>query len=249
MPRLLLTSAPYAMLIGCTNLSAALAAPTVGKNIYFATLQPGAELPSGAKCAELVHRSSWEPRPENRDANSTPGSRRLKIEDANESFTYKYGYRVDGNFTGTTDEIIQWASCKWGFDEDRTRARAVEESYWRQSEMGDLSYNDEVCKSIGFTPPCWQSYGVLQVKGTVHKGTYPLAENSTAFNVDYALAWLRACYEGAFDAWLGNNYVAGDEWGCIGAWYSGRWYGEEAKKYIKRVKHHLANREWLNPNF
>ena len=24
--------------------------------------------------------------------------------------------RVTGNFTGTTDEIIQWAACKWGFN-------------------------------------------------------------------------------------------------------------------------------------
>ena len=37
-----------------------------------------------------------------------------------------------GNFTGTTDEIIQWAACKWGFDEDTLRAQVAKESYWMQ---------------------------------------------------------------------------------------------------------------------
>src|SRR5262245_25460093 len=98
------------MLLGFAVLSVAIG-PHEGnaeKSIKFGTLQPGEELPSGASCAELVHRTSWEPRPENRDANSTPGTRRLEIEDANVSFNSKYGGRVDGNFTGTTDEIIQW---------------------------------------------------------------------------------------------------------------------------------------------
>ena len=35
-----------------------------------------------------------------------------------------------GNFTGTTDEIIQWAACKWGFDENTLRAQVAKESYW-----------------------------------------------------------------------------------------------------------------------
>ena len=38
--------------------------------------------------------------------------------------------RVTGNFTGTTDEIIQWAACKWGIDEDIVRAQMAKESWW-----------------------------------------------------------------------------------------------------------------------
>ena len=26
--------------------------------------------------------------------------------------------QVTGNYTGTTDEILQWVACKWGIDED-----------------------------------------------------------------------------------------------------------------------------------
>ena len=72
---------------------------------------------------------------------------------------YSYVSRVDGNFTGTTDEILQWGACKWGFDEDLVRAVAVVESWWRQSTVGDNG----------------ASYGLLQVRTTVHTGTFPLA--------------------------------------------------------------------------
>jgi hypothetical protein len=40
--------------------------------------------------------------------------------------------RVDGQFTGTTDEILQWAACKWGLPDNLLRAVAVVESTWFQ---------------------------------------------------------------------------------------------------------------------
>lgn len=51
-------------------------------------------------------------------------------------------HRVDGQFTGTTDEIFQWAACKWGLPDNLFRADAVEESTWFQylhfpSDAGD----------------------------------------------------------------------------------------------------------------
>ena len=33
------------------------------------------------------------------------------------------GKRISGNFTGTTDEILRWGACKWGFEEDFVRAQ------------------------------------------------------------------------------------------------------------------------------
>jgi len=42
--------------------------------------------------------------------------------------------RVDGQFTGTTDEIFQWAACKWGLADNLLRAIAVRESTWYQYE-------------------------------------------------------------------------------------------------------------------
>jgi autotransporter family porin len=215
----------------------------------FVTLEPGSELPSGAACAELVRRSAGEPRPQNERPNHTQGITGVNIDGAADWFNEAYAGRVDGAFTGTTDEIIQWASCKWGFDEDITRARAVQESYWRQSEVGDRTEDTEACAAIGQSSPCWQSYGLLQVKGPIHDDTYPVARDSTAFNVDYALSWLRACYEGAFSEWLPDDYAPGSEWGCVGAWFSGEWYDPSAKQYIEEVRVHLTERVWEQPDF
>jgi len=49
--------------------------------------------------------------------------------------------RVDGQFTGTTDEIIQWAACKWGIPDNLLRAQAVTESTWYQG----LHFADGQC--------------------------------------------------------------------------------------------------------
>ncbi|HYO56165.1 hypothetical protein [Archangium sp.] len=211
---------------------------------YFATRPPGATLPSGAECAGRVRRSSWEPRPENAQANQTRGRSGVRVNGASDGFNARFAGRIDGDFTGTTDEILQWGACKWGFDEDLVRSVAVVESWWRQSTVGDNG----------------ASYGLLQVRSTVHAGTFPLARDSSAYGVDYALAWRRACYEGEF-TWMNDppkkgGYSKGDEWGCVGAWFSGDWYdGDEnvpysgAKPYIKEVRQRLAERTWTREDF
>ena len=87
-----------------------------------------------------------------------------------------YFNRVDGNFTGTTDEILQWGACKWGFDEDLVRAFAANESWWRQSAAGDLVSNTSVCPS-GATysnGDCALSYGIMQIKSTDYRGNLSL---------------------------------------------------------------------------
>jgi sugar lactone lactonase YvrE len=40
---------------------------------------------------------------------------------------------VTGNYTGSTQEIIRWAACKWGVDEDWAYAETDEESGWEGS--------------------------------------------------------------------------------------------------------------------
>lgn len=215
---------------------------------YFSTLPPGSTLPTDSDCTSRVRYSSWEPRPDNNTANHTTGITGVQINGASSTFNSKYAGRINGSFTGTTDEILQWGACKWGLDENIQRARAVQESYWHQSQLGDQTSNSTACASIGQSAPCYQSYGILQIKGPVHTGTYPTSKNSTSFNVDYSLAWQRACFEGDF-TWLGNGYAAGDIWGCVGAWFSGNWYDSGAQAYISSVKQYLANKQWLQPGF
>ncbi len=75
------------------------------------------------------------------------------------------------------------------------------------------------------------SFRLLQIKSTVSKGTYPLSQLSTAFGVDYYGASFRYYYDGAATwspndpcCFSGTTYKAGDVWGSVGAWFSGRWY-------------------------
>jgi autotransporter family porin len=215
----------------------------------FVTLPPGSPLPSSEVCGAAVVRAGIEHRPENAAANrNIPQPLPVRIDGASNQFNARWASRIDGAFSGTTDEIIQWAACKWGFDLDLMRARAVEESSWRQSTEGDRTSNGSLCALLERSAPCAQSYGLFQVKGTVHEGTYPRAAQSTAFNADYALAWLRACFEGDF-RWLGSAYSAGDLAGCVGAWFSGRWRDDGAQRYIARVMGHLNTRPWESPRF
>src|SRR5688572_7188455 len=73
---------PLALLIGTGTPASAVAIATDGSVAsvgspprakgYFTTLSVGSwsSLPSGRRCADLIHRSSWEPRPDNAGANS-----------------------------------------------------------------------------------------------------------------------------------------------------------------------------------
>src|SRR5690242_1242470 len=107
---------------------------------HFTTLPPGSALPSGAQCATLIKH-----RPENKrmngSYNATPGNQHLDpnfVPGDDPRANTQLFPRVDGNFTGTTDEILQWAACKWGIDEDIVRAQAAKESWWEQTVKGDF---------------------------------------------------------------------------------------------------------------
>ena len=204
----------------------------------FETLPVGAALPSGAECEARV-RPAAEVRPVNATANSRRGSRA----NANTNPSWPGFTRVDGNFAGSTDEIIQWAACKWGIDEDIARAQVIKESYWYQSNNGDNG----------------ESWGLGQVRDTFHQSAFQYAVNartSSAYNLDYTYAVWRACYEGAF-GWLnevehGATYGPGDAWGCMGAWFSGRWY-IDIDAYLNQpgdsVRFHYENRTWETDSF
>jgi hypothetical protein len=99
-------------------------------------------------------------------------------------------------------------ACKWGLDADVVQAVAVQESDWRQSTVSDESNNPQDCVG-GVTPPCPTSFGIMQLKHTTLPGSYPLSQQSTAFNVDYYGARIRACYEG-WVTYLHDDYGPGD---------------------------------------
>jgi hypothetical protein len=213
------------------------------------TLPPGATLPSDSVCAAAVHPTP-EVRAVNVPFNNTKGN------GGPQTGIYT---RVTGNFTGTTDELIQWAACKWGFDADTIRAQVAVESWWHQDAAGDLSSDPTHCVPghpigvDGHPGQCPESIGLLQLRFPYIPLAFPSATNSSAYNLDYALAARRSCFEGN-ETWLntverGRDYAAGDMWGCMGMWFSGRWYTQPAIDYIAKVQDYLARRVWESADF
>jgi autotransporter family porin len=204
-------------------------APPPSGSEHFSTLPPGSTLPSDADCAARV-RPAAEIRPQITSYNQTRGH------GAPANPPAPLYARVTGNFTGTTDEILQWAACKWGIDEDLVRAQAAKESYWTMANVGDNG----------------ESFGIMQVRqpywGWAFNNGVGDAMSSTAYNVDAALAARRNCFEGN-ETWLGGNYGAGDLWGCVGLWFSGQWHDPGAEQYITDVQTHLNQRIWEDPGF
>ena len=231
---------------------------------YFQLLGAGhfASLPNDGQAAAMVHRSTWEPRPENTPANQTvPRGFNTAGYSGMKNHGQLFG-RVTGNFTGTTDEIIQWAAAKWGLPDDVIRAEAVFESFWYQglkqedgSPIDGRGYGDfGDCGGSptpsGYRSPGPASFGLMQVKWCAMKDPsaagydgWPWTERSTSYNLDLYGAILRGCIEG-WDSWLGNGYHAGDLWGCIGRWFAGQWYSASAQRYINLVKANLVKKPW-----
>jgi hypothetical protein len=222
-----------------------------------AILPPGATLPSDATCAARVQ-PAVEVRPQNAAENAHAGT--------NKGLTLSvYLARVSGGYTGTTDQIIQWVACKWGIDVDIVRAQAATESYWVQhNNYGDWTTDQNSCPPAhplgadGKPGQCPESYGMLQNRWNylgppAGLNTWPEVENSTAYGADLAYSQWRECFEGA-KGWLNSvdhvgTYAAGDAWGCVGVWFSGRWYTQPAVDYINYVKNYYNTRVWETTSF
>jgi Transglycosylase SLT domain len=225
---------------------------------YFSTLpsEVGGLPRSDSYCAANVTTSTWEPRVDNYTANHTvPSSLSLVPWGSEMNYWGRWVANrslVTGNYRGTTNQIIQWAACKWGLDENLLRAVAVQESDWHESMVGDI------CGPVGEA-----SYGLFQIKnkycsGSWAWGGYDYSAKHSAFNADFYAAYIRSCLDNDFydgGSWLyggrtiaqiiarnGFDYAL---WGCVGSWFSGGWYESGARNYISSVQSHLANKDWL----
>ncbi len=154
-----------------------------------------------------------------------------------QSVPSRYLERVDGDFRGSTDEIIQWAAYKWGFDPQLFRAVAAVESWWHMSTLGDEGH----------------AFGLFQIDARYHCCRF-LAQGYTAWNADYYGAMLRSYYDGT-QTWLntvsgnGSPYRPGDLWGSVGYWAAGRWDTETGNSYVAQIRTDLAERVWTKRNF
>jgi autotransporter family porin len=226
---------------------------------YFSQLPAGSNLPTPSQCAGRVHKSTSEPRPENDSANTnkvTPPA--LSVSPTYTSAWNSRRDRITGDWAGdgvtpTTDELIQFYSCKWGLSDDWVRAEVVAESSWHQSAIGDWTTNFAHCPPDAPTrnqgTECAQSLGLQQIKWRFHDPAgYPAYRDSTAYHLDY-YGWLfRGCLEG--QKWIdGQLRPANDLRGCLGNWFSGEWYSSEGEAYYARVKRHYDDRPWLRSGF
>lgn len=234
---------------GCTSAGQAPSESQGRGGNDFGTLPVGADLPSGQECTERVRQDQHdqgEPRPENTSANQfVPGRVSMPFwKDFTEQANQQLVSRIDGEFTGTTGEILSWGACKWGLDAEVLKAVAVQESDWRQSTVSDESNNPHDCVG-GATPPCPTSFGIMQLKDIALPGSYPLSQQSTAFNVDYYGARIRACYEG-WVTYLHGDYGPGDLRDCVGWHWSGHWKDAGSRRYLQRVDRYLDDKPWLD---
>jgi hypothetical protein len=143
--------------------------------------------------------------------------------------------RVDGRFTGTTDEILQWAACKWGLPDNLLRADAVDESTWFQY----LHFSRDAGAGGGGGGSCYWKYGcgdafssptaasVTYCRGistqgmtpaTVHdyqrdpvtsSGGYPYTPQSgmcpKTFSILGVMSWDAPAWEAPYRAYPGNQ--------------------------------------------
>jgi hypothetical protein len=230
----------------------------------YSLLRAGSTLPSGIECARTASGDTFEPVPQNGPENDHKLS-------ASDLSIYKtaasggeggapgsYLIRVDGQFTGTTDAILKWASCKWGFDENVTRATAVNETHWRQTELGDVGDGTSLgilqIKSRDYPSTCESVAASQNAADVTNPDCYSYL--STAFTADYKLAQQRACFEGAISYLSSETPPSGypaypngtpEEmmWGCVGWWYSGHWFDSAALNYISEVQGFLSEQKWL----
>ena len=227
---------------------------------YFRTLSPGTTLPSGAQCATWVRaRPIAENKGMNAPYNQTKGQRVGNGFFASDEpqADQLIAPRINGNFTGTTEQILRWAACKWGISQDIVFAQAAVESWWRQTTLGD--WQTSGCAPghglgvDGMSGLCPQSWGILQTRYPFYPTAWPAIATSTAMNADTAYAVWRSCYDG-YQTWLNTvphvgTYQAGNVWGCVGRWKAGRWLTPEAQQYIAKVKHYVRIRVWTRSYF
>ncbi len=128
-----------------------------------------------------------------------------------------YMQNVDGNFRGTTAQIIQQVADKWcpgctilnPYDgqtypfSDLLKTIAIDETHWYQWKPANLATPDPVTGLTTLTPahgdvvhvtpsePFAGSWGMFQIAEGINQGwpaSFPLSALSTGFNVDFRLA-------------------------------------------------------------
>ncbi len=218
-------------------------------------------LPGDRRCTARVHRSTWEPRTMNAAANHhAPRRARVHASFRARPVAVEGSYdprwdswllqRVTGHHTGTTDENIQWAACKWGLPDNLLRAVAVRESTWYQAATypsgrcvpdygcGDL-LEDETPSSVVFCAAISRHGHDYQADYAPSTGICP-----RTFGIVGVMAWqdpkwgpLRDNQNGTFpfnhtSTAFALDYLGSQLRGCYEGWE--RWLGNTGTRQYAR---------------
>jgi hypothetical protein len=211
-------------------------------------------LPGGRACAAKVHRSSWEPRPLNHVPNAViPGRAKVRAAFAARPRAVGGSYaarwdtwllpRVSGAYTGKTDEIFQWAACKWGLPDNLLRAIAVRESTWYQypTYRSGACVVDWGCGDIfdaASSPSSLYCNGIAKIGGYDYQADFAAGICPKTFSIAGVMSWqdpawgpMKANQNGTFpfnrnSTAFAVDYLGSDLRGCIEGWE--RWLVEGA---------------------
>jgi hypothetical protein len=214
---------------------------------YFRTKPVGAWriLPSGRRCANRVHLSAWEPRPDNVGPNHRmPNRTKVHAAFAARPLSGGGGFnrrwdswllpRVTGHYTGTTDEIFQWAACKWGLADNLLRAVAVRESTWYQYEVypSGRCVTDWGCGDMVGTPTSATHTfcAAISTHGHDYEADYGVGICPETFSIAGVMSWEAPSWGRMKDNQNGTfpfnrdstafalDYLASDLRGCLEGW-------------------------------
>ena len=204
-------------------------APPTGR---FETLPPGSPLPSDAECAARVRpaaevRAGQRPvqnatprrrRPLSNDRALRPGHRQLHRDHRRDHPVgrVQVGLRR-GRRAGPVGHRVVVGPAR------RRRPHVEPASCPPGHRIG----------ADGHPGQCADSWGLQQVRYSTFRWAFPTAPTIVADHVDGVQPRHRAGRSPqllrGLETWLntverGRDYAAGDLWGCVGMWFSGRWY-------------------------
>jgi hypothetical protein len=177
-----------------------------------------------------------QPRAEYMPHNTTYNQRRIAasergraMESLGEQLNREFDATVRGDYTGTTDEILQYYACLYRLDLDLVRAVAWTESTHDARTNGDGG----------------ESWGLMQVRNSrkSHWRALPAAQRSTAYNVEYWAWWQRVCQDGRI-SWLGER-TRNNVMGCVGThFYGASFMDDRSADYRARVLRNYREQPW-----
>lgn len=237
--------------------------PTPDPQIHLSNLAPGAPLPGDAYCVGIANAVSFPNVATWNDDDGSPahwnsnnqiwGTPSYFYQHAGENLSVPNAdfQTVNGNYappmSGMTQNILRWAACKWGVDEDWVYAESQEESGWHQDcammhggsgchEGGDSNNPDST--NVNGSLPLNLSFLGFPVSDSSGHFMYP-AGNWASWGVIQSKAayaeWYASPMLALSTAW-GSDYRWAKYRACVNGDYVSRFNSTDYNNAVSRAK-------------